>query len=120
MSTNEIGKHGEDIAVNFLRKNRYLILGRNFFCRWGEIDIIALKDGEIRFVEVKYRKKEESVNMLELLTVGKINKIKKTALVWLQSKNKSVYSTKFGFDFVSVLENSPINEIVLYKDILSI
>ena len=52
-STKEIGDSGEDKAVSFLKSNNYKILVRNFRTRQGEIDIIALKDEVLAFVEVK-------------------------------------------------------------------
>lgn len=52
-----IGKFGEDVSCEYLRKNDYNILDRNFSCRQGELDIIAYdtKTNEIVFVEVKTR-----------------------------------------------------------------
>lgn len=44
---------GEDIACKFLVKRDYKILDRNYRKKWGEIDIIAQKDGKINFIEVK-------------------------------------------------------------------
>lgn len=51
----EIGELGEDIAVNYLKQIKYKILDRNFECRQGEIDIIALDKEELVFIEVKSR-----------------------------------------------------------------
>ncbi len=48
-----IGKIGEETACKFLMKQGYQILLRNYWKKWGEIDIIAKKDGIICFVEVK-------------------------------------------------------------------
>lgn len=52
-----IGKLGEDIACKYLQKNGYELIERNFYCRQGEIDIIAkdLKKRELVFFEVKTR-----------------------------------------------------------------
>src|SRR3989338_1199476 len=47
------GEIGENIAVKFLVKHGFSILGRNYTKKWGEIDIIAEKKGKIYFVEVK-------------------------------------------------------------------
>lgn len=49
----KIGKIGENIAVRFLVKRSFSILERNYTKKWGEIDIIAEKDGKLYFVEVK-------------------------------------------------------------------
>lgn len=57
MTTKDIGKLGEDIAIKFLKKNKYKILDRNLHVSHNELDIIALhkKSGIIAFVEVKTR-----------------------------------------------------------------
>ena len=49
----KIGRIGEETASRFLVERGFSILGRNYRKKWGEIDIIAKKDGIIRFVEVK-------------------------------------------------------------------
>ncbi|WP_448584380.1 YraN family protein [Thermocrinis sp.] len=47
------GKHFEDIACQYLTSLGYKILFRNFHCRYGEIDIVALEGDVFVFVEVK-------------------------------------------------------------------
>lgn len=53
----EIGNRGENLACKYLNKNNYKIIERNFYCKQGEIDIIALDNTkkEIVFIEVKTR-----------------------------------------------------------------
>ncbi|OHB08339.1 MAG: hypothetical protein A2W64_03350 [Candidatus Zambryskibacteria bacterium RIFCSPLOWO2_02_39_10] len=48
-----IGKIGEDYACDYLRKNGYIVIERNYLKKWGELDIVAKKDKKIHFVEVK-------------------------------------------------------------------
>lgn len=48
-----VGQKGENLACAFLKKRGFKITERNFRRAWGEIDIIAQKDGGLRFVEVK-------------------------------------------------------------------
>ncbi len=63
-----IGKWGEEIASQFLSRQGYIIVDRNVRTPDGEIDIIAEKEGELVFVEVKTRRNvrhsypEEAVN----------------------------------------------------------
>lgn len=56
-----VGERGEDIACNFLIKNGYKILDRNYLEKWGEIDVVAQKGNEIRFIEVKTVTRERFV-----------------------------------------------------------
>lgn len=52
---NELGKFGEELAVEFLQQNGYEILETNWIFQKAEIDIIAQKDGILAVVEVKTR-----------------------------------------------------------------
>ncbi|MDQ5971413.1 MAG: putative endonuclease [Patescibacteria group bacterium] len=49
----KIGELGEDVACKYLEKQGFLIKERNYTKKWGEIDIIATKEGKLYFVEVK-------------------------------------------------------------------
>lgn len=55
----ETGKDGEELAYEFLAKNNYKIITRNFRCKIGEIDIIAEDGDELVFIEVKTRKQRD-------------------------------------------------------------
>lgn len=55
MTKSKTGKFGEQLAVKFLQDRGYEIIARNYYCRHGEIDIIAQREGEMIFVEVKTR-----------------------------------------------------------------
>ncbi|MDO8590780.1 MAG: YraN family protein [bacterium] len=49
----KIGEIGESLACRFLEEKGYEIIGRNYLKPWGEIDVVAHKDGITVFVEVK-------------------------------------------------------------------
>ena len=49
------GKQGEDLACSYLKKQGYRIVERNFRCKIGEVDIVAVGEDCICFVEVKAR-----------------------------------------------------------------
>ncbi len=52
---NELGKLGEELAADYLRKNAYEILATNWTFQKAEIDIIAKKENILAIVEVKTR-----------------------------------------------------------------
>lgn len=55
MKAKELGRFGEDQAKLYLEGKGYLLVERNFRCRWGEIDLIMLDRGQLVFIEVKAR-----------------------------------------------------------------
>ena len=81
------GKFGEDFTVKFLEDKGYEILDRNYHSRWGEIDIIAKLDECIVFCEVKTRKSVSYGNPSEFVTPKKMEKIIKTAMIYLDGND---------------------------------
>ncbi len=80
------GKQSEDKAVEFLLRNGFKIVERNFYAsKFGEIDIIAFKDEVLHFIEVK--SSHGSFEPVYNITPAKINKIIKSALYYLKQKN---------------------------------
>ena len=78
----EIGKSGEDIAVEFLIKQGYYIHERNFRCKLGEIDIIAIDKidkNELVFIEVKTRNQNLFGTPADSIDHKNINHIYKVA-----------------------------------------
>lgn len=49
----QVGKLGEDVACEYLRRHGFSIRDRNYVKKTGELDIIAQKDNTLHFVEVK-------------------------------------------------------------------
>ena len=94
-----IGKTGENAAVSHLKKKGYKILARNYRKSYGEIDIIASKDENIAFVEVKTRKSDDYGTPSEFVTLKKQKKIIKTAYTYIQEND---LDAEFTFDIVEV------------------
>lgn len=87
MNTKLLGRWGEEQAAAFLRKAGYEILGLGYRTRYGEIDIIAGKNGQIAFVEVKLRRNAYYAEARENVTRAKQEKLKMTAQLWLQKED---------------------------------
>ncbi|QAT49601.1 YraN family protein [Caproiciproducens sp. NJN-50] len=81
---NGLGPLGETYAAEYLRKQGFQILERNYRSRFGEIDIIAENGQYIVFAEVKTRRASSLAEPEEAVTPGKQKKIAKTALLYLQ------------------------------------
>ena len=56
MASDLLGRWGEGVAAEYLRRKRYTITAANYRCRFGEIDLIAENRKYLIFVEVKLRK----------------------------------------------------------------
>ncbi len=110
----EKGKKGEDIAAVYLRKKGYRIVERNYRCRYGEIDIIAMDAGDIVFVEVKSRKSESFGSPEEAVSIVKQKKISNVALNYLQEKGITDHNARF--DIVAVRLIPEGNRINIIRD----
>lgn len=75
----EEGERGEQIAVDYLKKQGYKILERNFRIRGGEIDVIGLDGDTLAFIEVKTRRSNEFGTPLEAITPWKLRSLVKSA-----------------------------------------
>jgi putative endonuclease len=73
----ELGKQGEQLAVDYLIKNGFTIIFRNWRYSRYEIDIIAEKNGVVHFVEVKLRSSKKSAFPEENVTRQKVKFILK-------------------------------------------
>lgn len=102
MNTRAIGKHGEDVAVEYLQKHDYKILERNFNCHYGEIDIIAQQGVYYVFLEVKSRNTVEFGTPREAVNYYKQQRIIGAAKHWLFKKRKTGVPVRF--DVVEVID----------------
>lgn len=87
MPTKLLGAWGEAQTAAYLRKRGYEIVGTNYRTRFGEIDLIAQKDGVLIFVEVKTRKYGVNVRPSEQVTPKKLERIRMAGLSYLAEKN---------------------------------
>ena len=103
-SSTSLGKAAEDIAVRYLKKQGVKILQRNFHCRFGELDIIALDEQILSFVEVRYRKNETLLTAIETIDERKCRKLLKTSAFYLNFEKK-YQSYQCRFDILTITGN---------------
>ena len=101
MNNISLGKNGEELASNYLKKQGYKIIETNKrFSRLCEIDIIALDKQTLVFCEVKTRRTNFCGSPLEAITKSKYQNIKKGVFFYLQ-ENPSY--KKFRIDAISII-----------------
>lgn len=110
---NDLGRNGEDIATEYLEKNGYKILERNW--RFGriEVDIIACNDDYLVFVEVKTRASDRWGNPEFSVTNDKIKRIVEAAESYI---NKFPIELPVRFDVISVIINGDKIELEHFDD----
>ncbi|EDZ63132.1 protein belonging to UPF0102 [Sulfurimonas gotlandica GD1] len=91
------GDLAEDRACKFLYENGFMLVDRNFYSRFGEIDIIATKDEVLHFVEVKSGLDFESA--IQNITPKKLSRLIRTGNVYMK-KNK--LDVNFVYDAIVV------------------
>lgn len=88
MNKLQIGKNGEDRAAEYLSSKGYLLIERNFFTPYGEIDILVLSpkvaEKEYVFVEVKTRRYQQDGNPGESITDEKKEHMIDSAMHYMQ------------------------------------
>ena len=79
-----LGSWGERLAAEYMRKKGYKLIGLNYRCRFGEIDVISEDRKYVVFVEVKLRKSAAFAEAREFVTASKQEKLIAAAQMWMQ------------------------------------
>ncbi|MFZ5988459.1 MAG: YraN family protein [Bacillota bacterium] len=104
------GTLGEEIALDFLMKNKYRILEKNFrYKRLGEIDIISRENDYICFIEVKTRSTVEYGYPREAVSIRKQENIRRLAQIYINKHN--LHDENIRFDIVEVYIEKKGDEI---------
>lgn len=120
MNKREVGNDKESMAADYLKNQGLKIVDRNFRCRIGEIDIIAVehntefawdRDYTYVFVEVKYRANTKKGEGYEAVDYRKRQKIIQTARYYCMKKG-GLNGYNIRFDVISILKD----EITWYKN----
>ncbi|WP_320047125.1 YraN family protein [uncultured Ilyobacter sp.] len=115
MHNREKGDIYEAKALEFLKKQGYTLLDKNFRSKYGEIDIIVEKNKLTIFVEVKYRKSNRFGSGIDSVDARKQRRIYLTAMKYIQEKN--LKDAEFRFDLISFNREELIwNRNVIWGD----
>ena len=106
--TSRTGALGEQIACTFLIRKGYKIIETNYRKPWGEIDVIAVKGGVVRFVEVKtltgdtdvLSRESSGYRPEENIHSAKLRKIVRTAMLYMESRGDD---REYQIDAIAVI-----------------
>lgn len=115
MIKNKTGVWGEVYTARYLRDNGYEILSSNYVCRFGEIDIVALKNETVCFVEVKTRNEKTDIRPMEAVDEGKRQRVEMAAKSFL-SISKMKNEIRFDVCEVFVDDNNSLCGINYIKN----
>lgn len=110
---NILGKKGEELAVDFLKKLGYQIIATNWQEKKYEIDIIAQDNNQIIFVEVKTRNTDYFGNPAEAVTLAKQKHLIEGAHYYIE---KNEIDLECRFDVIAVVLNAAKKKIEHIKD----
>jgi putative endonuclease len=107
-----IGKVGEEVAAKYLRERGFEIRERNYARKWGELDIVALKEGKVHFVEVKTVSWDSTSERVGERVSGyrpednvhpeKLRRLARIVETYLAQKRKMKGKTAWQFDVAAV------------------
>ena len=105
MNCRKLGAQYEEKAAEYLEGQGYTILHRNYRCRMGELDLVALDGEVVVFVEVKYRSNGRQGSSLAAVDRRKQQILGKMAAIYLQRECHSV-EVPCRFDVVGIDGNA--------------
>lgn len=106
----DLGSLGEELATGHLRRDGLKILDRNWHCKTGELDIIAVEHNVTVFCEVKTRRSLRFGTPMQAIDEAKATRLHKLAAEWRRSMHRRV--GKRRFDVVCIVIRSS-NEAVI-------
>lgn len=98
----DLGAKGEDLAVAWYTRQGYEVLGRNWRCRDGELDLVVSRDRCVVFCEVKTRSGTGFGLPAEAVTGEKQRRLRRLATRWLADRQPSVRFAEVRFDVACV------------------
>jgi putative endonuclease len=103
-----VGRYGEAVAVQFLLDAGLTLIERNWRCRDGELDVVAVEGSVLVFVEVKTRSSTRFGTPAEAVVGAKAARVRRLALAWLaerRDRGHGEFWPDMRFDVVSVLRS---------------
>ncbi|MEO2268732.1 YraN family protein [Pseudoalteromonas pernae] len=115
LNSRQKGQHYEQLAQEYLVSQGLTPIGSNYFCRYGEIDLIMKEGSTIVFVEVKFRETGKFGGAINALTYKKQQRLQKTVAHYVQKHDLSHCILRV--DFIAI-EGSQAKSFHWIKNVL--
>ncbi len=100
---NELGKRGEQLAVDFLTEKGYTIAARNYRFNKAEVDILAKKDNILAVIEVKTRSSTDFGNPQDFVKPKQIQQLVKAVDYYVTDNNLDI---EVRFDIIAIIKQN--------------
>lgn len=108
----QVGLKGEELVAQYLERQGYKVIARNYIHKTGELDLVAAQDDLIAFVEVKART-NSFFDLTEVISVVKQNRIISCARHFIMQQR--LYDKTYRFD-VALIEHIELETIQYIPD----
>lgn len=98
----KVGQFGEGLAREYLIKHKYKIIGANIKINYKEIDIVAVKNKELIFVEVKTRTSRRFGGADESVFTGKTKNLRQAVGLYLRQMDKKNKYSDIRLDLIAI------------------
>lgn len=92
-----VGQFYEAKALSYFEQNGFEYVTKNYFCPYGEVDLILNKNNVLHFIEVKYRSNLSYGSPRDAINRTKMLRMKKTALHYIKNRDEGYIHFKIGF-----------------------
>jgi putative endonuclease len=111
-----LGERGEDVAARHLRRGGYKIVARRNRSRRGELDLVAVDDRTVVFVEVKTRRSDATGSPAEAVDWQKQRKLTRAALTYLKAHGLLEQPARFDVVAVKWPSDADCPEVEHFRD----
>jgi putative endonuclease len=103
MTSTERGQKAEQAAAEYLTRLDFRVLARNWSVpKLCEIDLIAIRENRLHFIEVKYRVSDRAGSGLDYITPAKLHHMQRAAQIWVRQ-----YNFKGSYDISAIEVSGP-------------
>ena len=102
-----VGRFGEDLAERRVLGYGWEVLARNWRCRLGELDLVAVDGDDAVFVEVKTRRSDAFGGAVAAVTPAKVRRLRLLAGAWLASQDRAFAAARIDVVAVTLPRSGP-------------